>query len=206
MTPYLIGVAGPSCAGKSYLAAHLAARLDAVLFRLDWYYRELDHPSLAERAAYNFDSPEALEFELLMEHVRRLQAGETILRPVYDFHTHTRTGELRELSPRRFVIVEGLFALYWEPLRAALQAKIYVELDEQLCLQRRIERDMRERGRTRESVLEQYRATVVPMARQYLYPTRTHADLILAGDCEIAQATEAVIRHLQESAGIWLSR
>jgi uridine kinase len=199
MKPYLIGVAGPSCAGKSYLARHLAERLDAALFQLDWYYRELDRLSLTERAGFNFDSPEALESKLLLDHLQKLHAGERIARPVYDFATHTRTGELRELAPRPFIVVEGLFALYWAELRRMLGTTIYVELEEQLCLERRIERDMRERGRTRESVLQQYHATVLPMAREYVYPTRAHADVILRGDDEIAESIEAVLRQLSRA-------
>lgn len=197
MKPYFIGVAGPSCAGKSFLAEHLAEKLDAVLFHLDSYYRELDHLSLVQRAHYNFDSPEALDSALLLQHAHQLYNGETIERPVYDFTTHTRTGETRELAPHPFIIVEGLFALYWEPLRKCLGTKVFVDLGEEICLERRIERDIRERGRTRESVLEQYHTTVVPMARQYLYPTRIHADIVVTGNDDIAREVNAVLRHVE---------
>jgi uridine kinase len=196
MKPYFIGVAGPSCAGKSYLAGHLAAKLDAVLFHLDSYYRELDHLSLVQRAHYNFDSPQALDSELLLRQVRELHNGETIARPVYDFTTHTRTGETRELAPRPFVIVEGLFALHWESLRKLLGTKVFVDLGEEICLERRMERDIRERGRTRESVLEQYRTTVAPMARQYVYPARVHADIVVTGNDDIAHEVNAVLQHV----------
>jgi len=202
MKPYLIGVAGPSCAGKSYLAGRLAEKLGAALLQLDSYYRELDHLSLVQRAHYNFDSPEALDSELLLNHAHQLHNGETIARPVYDFTTHTRTRETLELVPRPFVIVEGLFTLHWEPLRKTLGTKVFVDLGEEICLERRIERDIRERGRTRESVLEQYHTTVLPMAQQYVYPARVYADIVVTGDDEIAREVDAVLRHVQRGAGV----
>jgi uridine kinase len=195
MKPYLIGVAGPSCAGKSHLAEHLAEKLDAALLHLDSYYRELDRLSLMQRARYNFDAPEALDSELLLQQARLLSAGETIAQPVYDFTTHTRTGETRELAPKSFVIIEGLFALHWESLRNLLKTKVFVDLDEEICLERRIERDIRERGRSRESVLEQYHATVAPMARKYAYPSRAYADIIVTGNDDISREVDAVLQH-----------
>jgi len=200
MKPYFIGVAGPSCAGKSYLASHLAEKLDAALFHLDSYYRELNHLSLVQRAHYNFDSPEALDSELLLKQARELYTGQIIARPVYDFTTHSRTGETLELAPKSFVIVEGLFALHWEALRKLLGTKVFVDLGEEICLERRIERDIRERGRTREGVLEQYHTTVAPMARQFVYPTRLYADIVVTGDDDISREVEAVLRHVERGA------
>jgi len=202
MKPYFIGVAGPSCAGKSYLASHLAEKLDAALFHLDSYYRELNHLSLVQRAHYNFDSPEALDSELLLQQAHQLYNGETIARPVYDFTTHSRTGETLELAPKPFVIVEGLFALHWESLRKTLGTKVFVDLGEEICLERRIGRDIRERGRTREGVLEQYHTTVAPMARQFVYPTRAHADIVVTGDDDISCEVEAVLRHVQRGTAL----
>lgn len=200
MKPYFIGVAGPSCAGKSYLASHLAEKLDAALFHLDSYYRELNHLSLVQRAHYNFDSPDALDSELLLKQARELSNGQTIARPVYDFTTHSRTGETLELAPKPFVIVEGLFALHWENLRKTMGTKVFVDLGEEICLERRIERDIRERGRTREGVLEQYHTTVAPMARQYVYPARVHADIVVTGDDDISREVETVLRHVERGA------
>jgi uridine kinase len=202
MKPYFIGVAGPSCAGKSYLANHLAEKLDAALFHLDSYYRELNHLSLVQRAHYNFDSPDALDSDLLLQQVRQLYNGETIARPVYDFTTHSRTGEILELAPKPFVIVEGLFALHWETLRKTLGTKVFVDLGEETCLERRIERDIRERGRTREGVLEQYQTTVAPMARQFVYPTRLHADIVVTGDDDIFREVDAVLRHVERGSAM----
>jgi uridine kinase len=182
MKPYFIGVAGPSCSGKSCLAAQLATRLDATVLALDSYYCPLNHLSPQQRMDYNFDAPEAIDSDLLLVHLRQLQQGEPVRCPVYDFASHSRTMETVELVPQPFVIVEGLFALYWEALRVSFGTKIYVDLDEELCLKRRIERDMRERGRSRESVIRQYRTSVAPMAQQYVYPARAHADLVISGN------------------------
>jgi uridine kinase len=201
MKPYFIGVAGPSCAGKSYLAARLAQKLDAALVPLDSYYRELDHLTPLQRAHYNFDVPDALDSDLLIAQARQLHNGETIARPVYDFATHTRTGETLALVPKPYVIVEGLFALYWANLRLLLGSKVFVDLGEEICLERRIRRDVSERGRTPESVVEQYRATVVPMARQFLYPTQVHADIVVTGNDDIPHSVETVLRHVQRRAG-----
>jgi uridine kinase len=201
MKPYFVGVAGPSCSGKSYLAEHLACKLNAALFPLDSYYRELDHLSPLERAHYNFDAPEALDSELLLRHAGQLHSGESIARPVYDFTTHTRRRETMELAPKPFVIVEGLFAFHWGGLRQLLGTKVFVELDEALCMERRIQRDIRERGRTRESVLQQYHATVAPMARQYVYPARAHADIVVIGNHDIYSEVDAVMRHIESVTG-----
>jgi len=228
MRPYLIGVAGPSCAGKSSLAAHIVSRLNAStpnaagteagVLSLDSYYHPLAHLTPPERARYNFDTPHALDSDLLLEHARELREGRSIQCPVYDFVAHTRARQNIQIAPRPFIVIEGLFALYWEELRALLGTKVYVDLAEELCLERRIERDVRERGRTRESVFLQYQATVAPMALRYVYPARANADLLVSGnaaglleagvpsepdfgllgrDSDYSRQVEAVLRHVQ---------
>jgi len=196
MKPYLIGIAGPSCAGKSFLSQHIAQQLDAALFHLDSYYLELGHLSLVQRAHWNFDSPEALDYTLLSSHVKQLSSGEPIEKPVYDFTTHTRTDRTEPVHPRQYIIVEGLFALYWEDVRGLQGTRVYVDLGEEICLERRIERDIRERGRTRDSVLEQYQTTVLPMARRYVHPTRDFADIVVTGNDNIENEVATVMRHV----------
>ncbi len=197
MKPYLIGIAGPSCAGKSYLSTHLARHLKAVTLNLDSYYADLNHFSPAQRAHFNFDAPESLDSPLLIEHVRQLSRGDAIERPIYDFKTHSRTDQTERLDAREFIIIEGLFALYWEAIRAVQATKVFVDLGEEICLARRIERDIRERGRTRESVLEQFSATVRPMAQRYVHPTRQFADVVLTGDCAIGDEMRLVLEHVK---------
>ena len=207
---YLIGIAGPSGAGKSYLARHLSQLLKAPVLALDHYYRDLSHLSLEERARSNFDEPAALEHELLIAQVTDLHAGLAIPVPTYDFSVHTRTSVTQRFEPAPFVILEGLFTLHWPDLRRLLATAVYVEMDDSICLRRRQVRDVRERGRTPESVVEQFRTTVAPMAERYVRPTRLHADVVLSGDTPIAQGVARVLDHLQqqidEAAGILLAQ
>jgi uridine kinase len=196
---YLIGIAGPSGAGKSYLSKHLGQELEATYLHLDSYYSDLPHMSIVQRAHQNFDSPDSLDAALLIEHVERLARGESIEKPVYDFTTHSRKAETERVEPRQFIIIEGLFALYWEDIRKLSGTKVYVDLGEEICLERRIERDIKERGRTRESVLEQYATTVLPMAKQYVYPTRAHADIVVTGNDNIHYEVSTVLDHIRNN-------
>ncbi len=198
---YLIGIAGPSGAGKSYLAHHLAQRLAAPVLSLDHYYRDLSHLALEERARSNFDEPAALEHELLIAQVADLHAGRAIPVPTYDFTVHTRTSVTRQFEPAPVVIIEGLFTLHWPELRRLLATGVYVEMADDICLHRRQQRDVRERGRTPESVIEQFRTTVAPMAERYVRPTRLHADVVLSGDTPIAIGVHRVLDHLRRQIG-----
>ena len=196
---YLIGIAGPSGAGKSFLARHLKSALEAEVLELDRYYRDLSHLLPAERARVNFDAPEALEHELLIEQVAGLRSGEAVQLPLYDFTTHTRTARTELLQPSEVIIVEGLFTLHWPGLRELLGTKVYVDLHDELCLARRTARDVRERGRTAESVAEQYPATVAPMARRYVHPTVAHADVVVIGTERIEDGVARVMDHYRRS-------
>jgi uridine kinase len=193
---YLIGIAGPSGAGKSYLASHLAERLGAPVLALDHYYRDLSHLPLDERAHINFDEPAALEHDLLIQQIAELHEGRSIAVPTYDFSIHTRTAKTILFQPARFVIVEGLFTLHWPELRHHLGTLVYVDMDDDSCLERRCERDVRERGRTPESVVEQFRTIVAPMAKRYVRPTRAHADIVVLGAIPIDEEVERVLDHI----------
>jgi uridine kinase len=200
--PYLIGIAGPSCAGKTELSRNLSARLHAAILPLDCYYRDLSDRSIAERALFNFDEPAALDHDLFSRHVQDLSLGREIDRPVYDFSIHSRTGASERVKPDRFIIVEGLFVLYWEGVRSRFGTRVFVDLEDEPCLQRRVERDVKERGRTAESVRRQFAATVQPMAARYVRPTSTFADLIISGDNPIGNSVELVLRHIGPRAEI----
>ena len=191
--PCLIGIAGPSCAGKTELARRLADALDAPIVALDSYYHSLDHLPLEQRARSNFDVPEALDAELLARHVAQLARGEEIQVPVYDFSCHMRTTAVRSVRATQYALIEGLFALHWEAVREMLNVKVYVGAGDGVCLRRRIERDVRERGRTPESVLVQYRTTVEPMARQYVLPTAAFASLVVDGEARIEESLAAAL-------------
>ncbi len=183
MKPYLIGIAGPSGAGKTELARLIAARLPgpAALISLDSYYRPLSHLSFEDRARWNFDHPDSLDWELIHDHLQRLAAGKPIDEPIYLFDLHARAPETRHVEAAPFVIVEGLFTLYDARVRSLLDARIFVSAPDEVCLERRLARDVVERGRTPESVREQYARTVRPMAEQYVLPTRIYAGLIVSG-------------------------
>jgi uridine kinase len=193
---HLIGIAGPSGAGKTELARALARLLDAPVLALDCYYRDLADLSFEERAAFNFDSPEAIEQELLFEHLRRLVAGGAIDVPVYDFTAHRRTVRTEPLGGSEFILFEGLWVLHWEEVRRLLGSSVYVDAPDEVCFERRMARDRIERGRSAESVLAQYTATVRPGARQYILPTRRWAGLVVSGTDPLEQTVAAVRRHI----------
>lgn len=130
----------------------------------------------------NFDHPDALDWLLIEQHVRLLASGCAIEEPIYDFARHTRTGQTRRVEPGRCVVLEGILALHSEAIRRLLDVRIFVSTPDRVCLERRLARDIVERGRTRECVLNQYERTVRPMAEKFVDPTRAFAHLVVAGD------------------------
>jgi len=194
--PVVLAIAGCSGSGKTTLAAELAIQLDATLFPLDLYYRDLSQFPLDTRHKRNFDHPDSLESELILEHVRELAAGQPIQRPVYDFKTHSRTDRFDLITPAKVVIVEGILALHYPELRPFYTLSIYVEAPHEVCLLRRIHRDVRERGRTEESVREQFFATAHPMAVEYVLPSAAHATLTVNGTESIDWSIEQILSTL----------
>ena len=151
MRSHIIGIAGPSSSGKSELAKQLVQRLPGTsIVSLDSYYRGMEEIPLEERKKVNFDHPDSLDWELLHEHLVAIAAGRAFDEPVYSFADYARTTETRRIEPHEFLIVEGLFVLYWPELRAMLDTKVYVQTDPAVCFQRRLARDVAERGRTPE--------------------------------------------------------
>ena len=148
---------------------------------------------LEERKKVNFDHPDALEWPLLHRHLEALAAGHAFEEPVYSFADYARTSATRHIEPGKFVIVEGLFVLYWPELRDLLDTKVYVETDPSVCFNRRLLRDVAERGRTPESVCNQYERTVRPSAEWFVAPTRKHADLVVSGEEPLENSVAAVI-------------
>jgi uridine kinase len=180
--PVVIGIAGCSGSGKTTLAAELARTLGGFNFHLDNYYRDLAHMPYAERIEQNFDDPAIIESPLLAAHVAALARGEAIDRPLYDFSTYTRVvGRTERVSAGRFLIVEGLFALYYPALLPLYSLRIYVETPDVVCFERRMRRDIEERGRTPGSVRRQYETTVRPSSVAFVRPSAIHADLTVDG-------------------------
>ncbi len=197
--PLVIGIGGCSGSGKTTLARELATQLDATLFPLDLYYRDLSQFPLDARSKLNFDHPDSLESELIVEHVRALAKGQTIQRPVYDFKTHSRVaGAFEAITPTGVVLVEGILALHYEDLLPCYGFSIYVNAPHDVCLVRRIHRDMSERGRTEESVREQFAATARPMAELYVVPSAAHASITVEGTDALDWSVEQVLQRLHE--------
>jgi uridine kinase len=197
--PLLVGVAGGSGSGKSSLARVLVATLGsarATLLAHDAYYRDGGALAPEMRATANYDVPDAFDQALFLEHLAALRAGRTIRPPAYCFVTHRRTGYAAAVTPRPIVVIEGILLL-WEPaVRAALDLRIYLDAPEPLRLERRVARDVVERGRTTDAVFAQFAATVRDAHRRYVEPTRVMADLVLSttGRLEpIAEIAVAVI-------------
>ncbi len=194
----IIGIAGCSGSGKTTLARELASELNATLLTLDLYYRDLSHLPPAERAVQNFDHPDALEADLLTEHVRRLAEGLPITAPDYDFSTHTRTAHVgHAIVPSGILIVEGILALHYAELRDLYDLSLFVAAPHEVCLRRRIHRDVRERGRTEGSVREQFWATAHPMAEQFVLPSAAHARLTVEGTDSLDWSVEQVLSVLR---------
>jgi uridine kinase len=198
--PLVLAIAGCSGSGKTTLARELATQLDATLFPLDLYYRDLSQFPLDSRHKRNFDHPDSLESELIIEHVRTLAAGQPIQRPVYDFSTHSRVPDAFDtITPTRVVIVEGILALHFDELIPLYNFSIYVNCPDDICLARRIHRDMRERGRTEESVREQFHATAQPMAELYVLPSQARASITVEGTDSLDWSIEQILTRLHQS-------
>lgn len=183
MKPYIIGIAGGSGSGKSTFAQRLKEAFpDQIsLISCDNYYLPHDELPLSERAHLNYDAPEALEFDLMVRHLEELKNGNTALCPVYDFTLHTRSDKVTKIEPRPIILIDGILIFHDQNLRDCMDLKIYVETDADERILRRAKRDMQERGRDLDSVIEQYLTTVKPMHNTYVKPTRIFADIILNG-------------------------
>jgi uridine kinase len=180
--PYLIGVAGGSNSGKTTIAERLADVIgteELSLIRLDSYYITMRDEPIEVRAAVNYDHPDAFDWDLLYRHLQRLTAGESVRVPVYDYTIYDRTDEFELVVPGKVVIVEGILVL-WEPrLRGMLDLKVFVDTPADLRVIRRLQRDVAERGRTQESILDQYLTTVRPSHEQFIEPSKRYADVIV---------------------------
>jgi uridine kinase len=187
----VVGIAGGTGSGKTTVAAKLAGAMPpgrCITLEHDAYYRDQGHLPPAERETINYDHPASLESDLLAEHLRLLRAGRPVDIPIYDFSTHTRRPETRRISPARVIIVEGILVFTEAVLREQFDIKIFVDTDADIRLIRRIRRDLEQRGRTFQSVRDQYYATVRPMHLEHVEPSKRWADLIVpeGGDNKVA--------------------
>jgi len=180
--PFLLGVAGGSGSGKTTVAERLAGLIggsELALVRLDAYYRDRNHLPVEERAAINYDHPDAFDWPLLLDHVQALLDGLEVQVPVYDFATYLRLRDRVALAPARVVVVEGILVLYEPELRERFDLRVFVDTDADVRFIRRLERDLAERERSVESVIEQYLDTVRPSHDQFIEPSKRYADVIV---------------------------
>lgn len=178
----LIGIAGGTGSGKTLVAQNIYSELGSdrvVILYQDSYYKDLSHLSSEEREAHNFDHPEAIDSELLIEHIKALLRGKTIQQPIYDFHTHTRTNKIKTIGPHTIIVLEGILILDNPILRYLMDIKIYIDTDPDIRFIRRLRRDIFERGRSMESVIQQYEESVRPMHLQFVEPSKRYADIII---------------------------
>lgn len=198
-SPKIIAVAGPSCSGKSCVAKALVAELGesrCQSIALDHYYRDLRGLSPAEREQRDFDCPDALESELLVKHVAQLRQGDSVVVPQYDFTIHLRSDATSTVSPAPFIILEGLFALCYPALLPMIDVGVFIDIDHGTALARRIQRDVKERGRTMESVVSQFRTTVQPAVERYIRPSAAAAALRFEGSASLADSVAVILARL----------
>jgi uridine kinase len=182
MRPIVIAVAGGTGSGKTTVAHEILQRVGAQHIGYiphDAYYRDLSHLPPRERDQVNFDHPDALETELLIDHLRELRAGRSVEIPVYDFTTHTRTQQTRRVEPAPVILVEGILVFAEPKLRQLFDVRLYVDTDADVRFIRRLRRDIEERGRSVESVCEQYLSTVRPMHLEFVEPSKRYANVII---------------------------
>ncbi len=204
VNPLVIGIAGGSGSGKTTVAQEILQRVgpDRIAFvQHDSYYKDLTGLPPAQRAEVNFDHPNSLDTELLIKHIEQLKQGETIAVPIYDFAKHSRTKQTFSVSARRVIIVEGILIFTEPTLRALFDIKIFVDTDADLRLIRRISRDISERGRTFESVIKQYQATVRPMHLEFVEPSKRYADLIIPEGGFNLAALDMVVARVESMLG-----
>ena len=192
----IIGIAGGTGSGKTTVVNQIIQSFgndDVGIISQDSYYKDDKHLSLEERAKINFDHPRAIDFDLLYKHLTLLKQNKTINQPVYSFVQHTRTGDTISTNPRKVMIVEGILIFNDKRIRDIFDVKIFVHADSDERLIRRIRRDIQERGRSVEEVLNRYQTTLKPMHEQFIEPTKAYADLIIPNDRRNKVAIDVIV-------------
>ena len=197
--PLIVGVVGGSGSGKTTVAHAIAESVEAGAMVLDQdaYYRDLAHLTLDERRRINFDHPDSIDTELFVAHLEALAAGEPVDKPTYDFAAHTRAAETVRIEPGRVVVVDGILLFVDPRLRRMFDLRIYVDVADDVRFIRRLLRDLTERGRSLESVIEQYLDTVRPMHLEFVEPSRRHADVIIPEGGQNRVGIELILAHVQ---------
>ena len=204
-TPVIIGIAGGTGSGKTTVARAIYDRVGSD--RIEWishdsYYRNFDGLSHDERTKINFDHPDSLETELLIRHLDVLAKGSSVEVPMYDFATHSRRTDTQRVEPKRVIIVEGILVLAEAELRKRIDIKLFVDTPADIRFVRRLTRDIQTRGRSLDSVVQQYLTTVRPMHEEFVEPSKRYADLIIPEGGENQVALDAIIARVERLVGV----
>jgi len=195
----IVGLAGPSCSGKSTVAKHVASRLNGCVISMECYAVEMNHLALEKRAQLDYDAPHATDVKLLESDIRDYVAGKAIEAPIYDFAEHLRvSGRRRHIPAKSLLIVEGILALHFAELRRYFDLSIYLDAPDEVCFRRRKVRDITERQRSVDFILWQYENNVLPAARQYLLPSKRYADLVLEGGADLSTVERSLYDSITE--------
>ena len=200
MKPLIIGIAGGTGSGKTTVAKKIAQALpqaSVAFLDMDGYYRNFAHLPMDDRRQINWDHPEAFDLDLFVSHLEQLARGEPVEKPVYDFTTHVRSSRTERITPADVIVVDGILLFVDERVRALCDVKVFVDADPDIRLVRRIQRDMSERDRPLEEILQQYLTTVRPMQQQFVEPSKRYADIILPRGGENAVAIEMILTTIQ---------
>ena len=201
MKPIIIVIAGGSASGKSTVVKEIVESLKSVDISVichDDYYKDQRHLTMEQRVLTNYDHPNSLDNELLVSHLKDLMAGKSILKPQYDFLVHNRKQETVEVKPTKIIILEGILVLEEKKIRECADVKIFVSCDEDIRFIRRLKRDIEDRGRSLDSVIQQYLTTVKPMFNKYVSPSAKHADIIIPNDKKHDVAVEFLIAKIKD--------
>lgn len=200
MKPILILIAGGSASGKTTVVEEIQKKIgkeDAIFIKHDDYYRNQDHLTSEERKKTNYDHPDALENELLVQHLKMLLNQQAIDKPIYDFVSQTRKKETEHIEPKSIIILEGILVLEDERIRDLASIKVFVNCDDDLRFIRRLQRDVKERGRSVETIIQQYLSTVRPMHHLFVRPSIRYADIIIPNDREHSVGTALLVRNIK---------
>jgi len=199
--PYFIGIAGPSSAGKSTIAQKIVQTLpdgEAITVGMDSYYLSLPEFHMHDLDKWNFDRPEAFDKELMFKQILALSHGKTIEKPCYNYRRHSREQQGVMVNPAKYILVEGLYTLYWHELRGLYLTSAFITAHQTVCRSRKMHRDLTDRNLTPEYSIEQYESFVLPMYEKHIHPTRIYADIIIDGERKVEDSANLIIQRINE--------